>query len=216
MLEPYRPPRLRALARRAIPHVVEGTLVPVALFYGALRLAGTGGALALALAWSYAAVLRRLLTGRRVPGLLLLGAAALTARTALAAATGSLFLYFLQPAVGNVVAAAAFLLSVPAGHPLALRLAEDFVPLPPALVSHPAARRVFLRISLLWGAVLTANAAVTVVLLLTTPIGGFLVLRTLATLALMAGGVGLSAAWFRRALVRHGLVAAPARAARPA
>lgn len=216
MQTPFQPPRLRALARRAMPHVVEGTLVPVALFAGALHLAGTGGALVLALAWSYAAVLRRLLTGRRIPGLLLLGAAALTARTVLAAATGSLFLYFLQPALGNVVAAAAFLLSVPSGHPLALRLAEDFVPLPPSLISHPAARRVFLRISLLWAAVLTANAAVTVVLLLTTPTLGFLVLRTLATLALMAGGVGLSAAWFRRALARHGLVAAPARAARPA
>jgi hypothetical protein len=210
---PYQPPRLRALARRAVPHVVEGTLVPVALFYGALRLAGTGGALAIALAWSYAALLRRLLGGRRVPALLLLGAAALTARTALAAATGSLFLYFLQPALGNVVAAAAFLLSVPSGHPLALRLAEDFVPLPPALVSHPAARRVFLRISLLWGAILTANAAVTIALLLTAPIGRFLLLRPLATLALMAAGVAVSAAWFRRSLSRHGLITAARRLA---
>jgi len=185
----------------------------VALFYGALRLAGTGGALAIALAWSYAALLRRLLGGRRVPALLLLGAAALTARTALAAATRSLFLYFLQPALGNVVAAAAFLLSVPSGHPLALRLAEDFVPLPPALVSHPAARRVFLRISLLWGAILTANAAVTIALLLTAPIGRFLLLRPLATLALMAAGVAVSAAWFRRSLSRHGLITAARRLA---
>lgn len=200
-------PRLPALARHALPHVLEGTLIPVALFYGGLRLVGPAGALAAALAWSYAALLRRALLGRRIPGLLLLGALGLTLRTAISLATGSLFVYFLQPTIGTVATALAFLLSLPTGRPLAERLARDFVPLPPAVIAHPVVRRLFVRISLLWAFVLLANAAITIALLLTEAIPTFLVTRTLATIVLMGGAVAASTVWFRWALRRHGLLA---------
>lgn len=200
-------PRLRTLARHALPHVLEGTLIPVALFYGGLRLIGPVGALAAALGWSYAALLRRALLRRRIPGLLLLGALGLTVRTAVSLATGSLFVYFLQPTIGTVITAIAFLLSAPSGRPLAERLARDFVPLPPAVIAHPVVRRLFVRISLLWAFVLLANAAVTIGLLLTEGIATFLLTRTLATLVLMGGAVAVSTVWFRRGLRRHGLLA---------
>lgn len=202
-------PRLTTLARHAIPHVLEGTVIPIVLFYGALRLAGEEGALAAALLWSYAAVLRRVALRRRIPGLLLLGALALTVRTVTAAITGSMFVYFLQPTIGTVVTAGAFLLSVPTGRPLAERLAADFVPLPPALVSHPVARRLFVRISLLWAFVLLANAAITMVLLVTEPLTTFVVARSLVAFVLMGGAVAGSSVWFRHALRRHGLLGAP-------
>jgi hypothetical protein len=190
--------------------VVEGTLAPLALFYGILWLVGVWGALAGALAWSYGAVIRRLVVGRRVPGLLLLGVLTLTVRTIVAFATGSVFVYFLQPTFGTIALAAAFLISVPAGRPLALRLAADFMPMPPALIGHPVARRFFLRITLLWAFVLLANAALTIWLLASQPIETFLLTRTIATFALMGGGVVLSTAWFHRSMRRHGLIGVPA------
>jgi uncharacterized membrane protein len=199
-------PPIRTLARRSLPHVLEGTLVPVALFYGSLRLIGPTGALAAALIWSYAALLRRLLLRRRVPGLLLLGTIALTVRTAISLATGSLFVYFLQPTIGTVAMAVAFLLSLPTGRPLAERLAADFMPLPPALLAHPVTRRLFSRITLLWAFVLLANAAVTLALLLTEEVATFVLTRTLASFLLTGGAIVGSTVWFRRSLRRHGLL----------
>lgn len=199
-------PPITTLARRSLPHVLEGTIIPVALFYGALQLIGPGGALAAALAWSYAAVLRRVMLRRRIPGLLLLGTLALTVRTVVSLATGSLLVYFLQPTIGTVALAVAFLLSLPTGRPLAERLAADFVPLPPALLAHPVIRRLFVRLTLLWAFVLLANAAMTIALLLTEPIATFLITRTLVSLALTAAAVAGSSVWFRRSLLHHGLL----------
>jgi hypothetical protein len=88
-------PRLAKLARHAMPHLLETTLIPLGLFYGGLHLFGLWAALLAALIWSYTSLLRRLVTRRRVPGMLMLGIVGLTARTALALVTGSAFLYFL-------------------------------------------------------------------------------------------------------------------------
>ncbi len=196
-------PRLGALVRHALPTVVESTLIPVALFYGFLWLVGTRGAVVAGLLWSYAALLWRALRRRRIPGLLLLGSLALTARTVSALATGSLFVYFLQPTLGTFAAAAAFLLSVPAGRPLAERLAADFVPLPPGFVAQPFVRRLFVRITLLWAFVLLANAAIATWLLVSQPLRGFLVTKTSVSGVLMAAAVAVSTLWFRRSVRRH-------------
>lgn len=181
--------------------------MPLAIFYGTLWLVGVWGALIAAMAWSYAAVVVRLMLGKRVPGLLLLGVAGLTVRTATAFVTGSVFVYFLQPTLGTVVIGLAFLLSVPAGRPLAERLAADFVPLPAALAKHPVAKRLFLRITLLWAFVLLGNAAVTMWLLLTEPVHIFVMAKTLSTGVLTAGAVIGSSLWFRASMHRHGLLA---------
>src|SRR2546421_12811533 len=104
-------PRLRTMARHALPHLIEATIVPLILFYTFLWTAGVWGALIAALVWSYAAILRRVITGQRIPGILVLGALGITARTVMAFATGSVFVYFLQPTLTTVAIAAAFLLA---------------------------------------------------------------------------------------------------------
>src|SRR5512132_1527650 len=134
---PFPVPRLAALARHAAPHLLETTLIPLGLFYAGLQLFGLWGALVAALIWSYTCLLRRLLTRRRVPGMLTLAIVSMTARTALALATGSAFLYFLQPTMGTALVAAVFLGSVLLGRPLAQHLAADFLPLPDALLARP-------------------------------------------------------------------------------
>lgn len=205
-------PRLRTLARHAIPHVLEGTVVPLALFLLMLRFVGVWGAVLIGLGWTYVAVGRRLVRGRRVPGILLLAAVTLTARTAIAIASGSVIVYFLQPTLGTALVAGAFLLSVPLGRPLAERLARDFCPIPPRVLTHERVRQFFLRITLLWAFTQLANAALTLWLLLSQSLATFLVAKTLVSWGLTGGAIVVSTIWFRRSMTRHGILA-PRRAA---
>ncbi len=191
-------PRLTSLARHATPHLLEATLIPLGLFYGGLKLLGLLGALLAALIWSYTALLHRLVTRRRVSGMLMLGIAGLTARTALALATGSAFVYFLQPTVGAALVATVFLGSALLGRPLAMRLAADFMPLPESLLAQHGMRRFFLRISLLWAAVFLANAGISLWLLVSQSLATFLWTRTVASVTLTCLAVAISTCWFRR------------------
>ena len=204
--ETWEIPRLRSLARHALPHVVEATLIPLGLFYLSLWLVGVWGALFAAIAWSYGAIACRLLTRRRVPGVLLLGAMALTVRTAIALGSGSVYVYFLQPTLGTMIVAGAFLLSVPAGRPLAERLAADFCPLPQSLLAHPAVRRFFVRISLLWGLASTLNAVVTLWLLVSQDLGTYLVAKTFVSWTITGSAIAISTVWFKRSMRRHGVL----------
>lgn len=205
-------PRLRTLARHAAPHVIEGTVVPLALFLLTLHFLGVWGAVLIGLGWTYAAVARRLVMRHRVPGILLLTAATLTARTVVAMVSGSVVVYFLQPTLGTALVAAAFLLSVPLGRPLAERLARDFCPIPSGVLAHAPVRRFFLQISLLWAFTQLANAAVTIWLLFSQSLATFLVAKTLVSWGLTGGAIVVSTLWFHRSMRRHGILA-PRRAA---
>ena len=198
-------PRLRAVARHALPNVLEASIIPVAVFVVALHLAGITGALVGAIAWAYGAIAVRLMTGRRVSGLLLLGAATLTARTMIAVATGSVFVYFLQPTLGTVMVGFAFALSVPLGHPLALRLSQDFCPIPTETMSDPRVRRFFMQISLLWAVVQLSNAGLAIWLLVSQSVGTFVVARTATSATLTLTAIGASVLWFRHTMARHGI-----------
>jgi hypothetical protein len=204
--ETWEIPRLRSLARHAVPHVVEATIIPLTIFYLSLWLIGVWGALLAALGWSYAAVARRLVMRRRVPGILVLGSLALTVRTVVAFGSGSVYVYFLQPTLGTMVVAAAFLLSVPAGRPLAERLAADFCPLPQSLLATPAVRRFFMRISLLWALTNMLNAVVTLWLLVSQDLATYLVAKTVTSWVITGAAIAISAVWFKRSMRRHGVL----------
>lgn len=199
-------PRLPALARHALPNVLEGTVIPVTVFFVTMRLVGVWGALIAGLCWAYGALAWRLISRRRIPGLLLLGAATLTARSGVAFATGSVFVYFLQPTLGTALVATAFLVSVTIKRPLAERLAHDFCPLPPALLANGHVRRFFLRVSLLWAFVGIANVSVTLWLLLSQSIGTFVIARSATSLVLTGGAIAISTIWFLRSMRRHGVL----------
>ncbi len=198
-------PRLTTMARTALPNVIEGTLLPLGLFYAAMWAIGLWGAIIISLAWSWGAVAIRIVRGRRVPGLLMVGAVALTARSLISFLADSVFLYFLQPTLGTVLLAGAFLVSAPAGRPLAEKLAHDFLPMPEWFASHPAIRRFFVRITVLWGGIQLANAGVALWLLLSQPIPVYLAAKTGATTVIMAVAIAGSTVWFRRLVARHGL-----------
>lgn len=204
---PFVLPRLVDLARHAAPRIVEGTLGPLVAFWLALQVLGTWGALAAALAWTYGAAARRILYGEKVPGLLIVGLVTATLRTAVALATNSVTIYFLQPALGTAAVALAFVVSVVAGRPLAQRLAVDFCPLPDAWLRHPQVRRFFLRISLLWGIVLLMNAAASVWLLLSQSVTIFVFAKPILSATIIGSAIAFSIRHCHRSLHRHGLVA---------
>ena len=204
-------PRLRTLARHALPKLLETTVIPVALFAGVLHFFGVWGAIAAGLGWSYAAMLRRLITRQRIPGLLVIGTLTLTARSILAFATGSSVLYFLQPTLGTALVACAFLLSVALGRPLAQRIAADFCPIPPHVMADAHVRRCFLGISLLWAVTCLVNASVSVWLQFTQSIGTYVITKSITQGALTVVAVGISVIWFKRSVNKPALI--PARVA---
>jgi intracellular septation protein A len=199
-------PSLRALARHAVPRVLEGTVIPLALFVLTLRVLGVWGAMAVGLVWGYGLIGLRLLFRRRVPGVVLLGTATFTVRTLLAVLSHSTFIYFLQPTLGTAAIAGAFLLSVPLDRPLAGRLADDFCPLPADIRTNAHVRQFFRQISLLWAFIGAVNVTVTLWLLFTQSIGTYVVAKTAASSGLTVSAIIISTLWFRRSMARHGIV----------
>jgi intracellular septation protein A len=202
---PPDPPGLRATIGHAARHVIDGVIVPVALFYGGLRLLGLVGAIIAALAWGYGALIVRLVLTRKVPVVLLVTLVTLTVRSIVGLSTGSAVLYFLQPTLGTLLVALAFLVSVSLRKPLAERVAHEFVPLPQAFATAPWVRRFFVRISLLWAMVFLANFAVSLWLLVTQTLEAFLIVRTSVSLGLTGLAIVASTLLFFSAARWHGL-----------
>lgn len=179
---------------------------PFVLFYLFLVIVGFQGALLAGLAWSYAALGRRLVQRQRPSGVLVIGTATLTVRTAIAFATGSAFLYFAQPIAGTCVMGLLFLASAVLGRPLTERLARDFCPFDPAVLARPAMRRFFIQISLLWAFALLTNAGFVTWLLFTSSLKAFVIERTLVSWVLTGSAVALSVGWFVRSMRRSNIV----------
>jgi intracellular septation protein A len=197
-------PRIGRVLRHAMPNIIEGKLIPLALFIGCLELVGTVSALLVALAWSLGAIGYRYATRRSVPGILLLGTVALTARTVAAILTGSMLVYFLQPTISTVLFGLAFMISVPLGNPLAQRLAYDVFPLDDATKAHPLVRQFFVRLSALWSITSLVNASITLWLLLTQSTTTFVLVKSVLGPITTAVTLGIGFAWFKWSMSRHG------------
>ncbi len=195
-------PNVRAVVRHALPNVIEGKIIPLLLFVGFLEALGATWALLVALVWSLGSVGYRTLSGRRVPGIVIFNTATLLAKTVVALASGSLFLYFLQPTVTTVVIGIAFLASVALGAPLAQKLAYDIFPFDDATKSHPLVRQFFVRLSVFWSFTSMVNAAITVWLLLSQSTTTFVVTKAVLGPTTGVVTVGAMFAWFRWKLSR--------------
>jgi len=197
-------PGLRLLTRRALPTFIEGMLIPALVLSIGTRLAGIWVGLTVALAWAFLSVGRRMVTGRRVSGVLILAALTLSARTALAGITGNTDLYFIQPALGDAVLGVGFLLSLLTGGSLIERLAGDVVPVED-MIHRPCVRTMFDRITVLWGLVLLGHAALGVWMLLSQDVETYVVTRPAAAFGIKGAAVIVSALWFRAAIRRRGV-----------
>lgn len=204
-------PALGAIARRALPNLVEATIVPAVMFYVVLVHIGPGAAMLATLAWSGGITLCRVLHRERVPSLLVLSLVGLALRTTVGVATGSAALYFVQPVLNATAMGLVFLGSLAVGRPLVASLAKDFCPLSPDVAGRPGVARLFRRLTLLWAGVHLATAATTLGLLVSLPLATFVAVKTAACLAITAGGVVLTVSAALRTVRVEGLVlAAPA------
>lgn len=202
-------PPLASMARRALPTLLEGTIGPIVAFYLGYAAGGLVPGLALAGAWSVGAVALRVSRGQRVSGLLVLSLVALAVRTVTSLATGSVFVYFLQPTLGTFATALAFAGSAVLRRPLTERLSADLVELPESVTTHPAMGRFHVTISLLWGLTFAASGALGLWLLTSQSVGTFLLARTAASGGLTVLAIGLSVLLFWDLVRRHDLGATP-------
>lgn len=205
---PLELPSLAAIARRTVPHLLEATIVPAALFYLVLVRVGAGAAMVATLAWSCSALARRLLCRERVPAILLLALGGLTARTLVGVVSGSAAMYFVQPVITTAVMAAVFLGSIALGRPVVAALAVDFCPAGPEVMTRPGVMQLFRRLTVVWAGVHLATGAATLALLLTLPLPAFVLAKTVVCLAVTGLGVAVTVVLALRTVRREGLVLA--------
>ncbi len=172
-----RPP-LRSVVRHIATNIAISTVIPSMLFYACMVAGNIWWALTAALTWCYGALVVRICTRRRTSGLLWLTIISLTAKTALAFASGSTFIYFLQPALMETAAALAFLGSLVTARPLVARLAADFYPMDEELAARPRIQSLFRQLTLLWGLLCGAKAIVTLWLLQSASVTTFVAVKS--------------------------------------
>jgi hypothetical protein len=190
-------PSWRQLARRAIPQVVEASIIPAAIMLVLLEVATPTIAIAGALAWIVGTTIWRVATRRNMSGLTLLSVVRLGVRSTVAMLLGSTFVYFVQGAIGGFCLAVAWLVSVAMHRPLARRFAADFTDLDPHTLDHPRVHLALRRISLLMGVVGLAHAALGLWLLLTLSAGTYVVVNAVLSIAIPGTALAVSVAWFR-------------------
>jgi intracellular septation protein A len=190
-------PQLKAVTARVAASLATAVVVPAVLFALTLVVLGVDEAVIVALAWMAAATCWRWAAGRPVSWLLVLTLSIMTIKTGFTLATGNTFVYFVQPVVADVVVATIFLGSLCTAHPVVARIAPDFYPVDGALASRPRIRRLFRRLTLMWGLVVVVKGGVTLWLLLSLSTLHFVLIKSsmvlILTLTAAAATVVLSA-----------------------
>lgn len=177
-------PRLGSVIRRVSVNLLIACVIPATLFYVCVVVAGVWVAIFAALGWSYGAIAWRRLTGRRTSGLLILTAIVMTGRTAVAVLADSTFLYFLQPIISDGAVATALLLSLATARPVVARLAGDFYPMDHELSVRPRIKRLFRRLTVLWGALSLGKALMTLWLLQSQSLETFVLVKGISVLSI--------------------------------
>jgi len=199
-------PGVGAVLRRIAMNLSVATLVPTALFYVCLVTANIWVALIVALVWCYATVAWRVRIGAPTSMLLWLTVAGLTGKTIIAFATGSTLIYFLQPALGDAVVGAVFLLSLMTARPAVARLAAEFYPMTTEVAARPRVQTLFTRLTVLWAGICAAKAGVTVWLLHSLSLTTFVTAKTIFAPSAGALGAAVTVALAVRVARREGLL----------
>lgn len=196
-----------SVVRRSGPHLIEASLIPTALFYTAMTLAGLGTAYAVALVWLYASVGLRLSRGRAIPPLLVLGVIGMTVKTGVAVASGSSFFYFAQPIATSVVMGTVFLGSIALGRPMIEKLALEFWPLTDEMLANPAVARLLRNLTFLWAGVNLFIAATNMTLLLSVSLPTYVAVKQVASLGITGLAIAVTIEMAVRTGRREGFIA---------
>ena len=196
-----------SVVKRGGPRLLEASFIPSALFYTALTFGSIGVAYAVAIAWTYGCLGRRLWQGTQITGVLVLASVGITIRTALAVGSGSTFVYFAQPIIGTVITAGVFLVSIALGRPLIAKLAHDFWPITEEQAEIPSVRRLMTGLTVLWAGVNLATASMTLVLLLSLDLTTFLAAKQVTGLAITLTAIAVTITWSHRTASAEGIIA---------
>jgi uncharacterized membrane protein len=177
-------PQLKAVIARVAASLATAVVAPAALFATTLVIINVYAAVSVALAWMVTAMCWRRATKRPVSGLLVLTLGVMTIKTVFTLVTGNTFVYFVQPVFADATVAMIFLASLWTARPIVARIAPDFYPVDAALAARPKIRRLFRRLTLLWGLVLVVKGGVTLWLLLSLSTVNFVLIKGSAILTL--------------------------------
>jgi uncharacterized membrane protein len=191
---------------RVAVSLAVAVVAPAVLFATALVVFNLVTAMIVGLAWMVGAMSWRRATGRPVSGLLLLTVAIMTVKTGVALATGNTLIYFVQPVVVDVAVATVFLGSLWSARPAVARLAPDFYPLDAALAARPGIRRLFRRLTLLWGMVMLLKGSVTLWLLLSLSTVDFVLVKGAVIITVTLGAATATVVWAILVGRREGLL----------
>ena len=185
-------PRFAMVLKHLGLSLLMANVIPAALFYLCLRTGNVWAAIISALVWCYGAMAWRVTTRRPASGLLFVTVIGLTAKTAFAFASGSTFLYFLQPVVNDGAIALLFMVSLLTARPIVARLAADFYPMTAEIASRPRIQRLFWHLTLFWAVVCLIKSALTLWLLEKLPTVTFVAVKGLTILAIIVLGTAIT------------------------
>ena len=189
------PPHLRDVVARVAVSLATAVVVPTAFFAATLMIFNITTAVLVALGWMAGAMCWRWTAKRPVSGLLLLALGIMTVKTGITLATGNTFIYFVQPVFVDLVVAAVFLGSLWSARPIVARLAPDFYPMSAAVAASPAVRKLFRRLTLLWGLVILVKGTVTLWLLWSLSTIDFVLIKGSAIIALTLTAAVVTVVW---------------------
>lgn len=202
-------PRLGTILRHLTLSLLWANVVPGVLFFCCMKAVSVWAALVVALIWCYGAMAWRVSSRRRTSGLLWLTTIGLTIKTALTVATGSTFLYFVQPALNDAGIGLLFLISLATARPVVARLAADFYPMTEDVARRPRVQQLFWRLTLVWALICLTKAIATILLLDSTSLMTFVEIKTVLTPAIATIGAAITVAIAFRVARREGLLHAP-------
>src|SRR5438067_2649238 len=171
-------PTWRLLLSRGLPTFALEGVVPVLVFYGVWRAAGLGPGVVASSAAAGAIVLWQLKRGYDVA---LAGATFvfIAIQAAVGLVSHSTTVYLAQPVVLSALWGFAYLGSVAIGRPLIGAFARAWYPFPPEFRARERYRRAFGLQSVFWARYCLARAALRLWALLSTGVGGFVVVSFL-------------------------------------
>lgn len=203
-------PRVAAIVKHLALSILTANVIPGILFYLCMVAEGVWIALIVALVWCYGAMAWRMSTKRRTSGLLIITMVGLTAKTVMAFASGSTFIYFAQPAITDGVIAALFMGSLATARPVVARLAGDFFPMNEDIAERPRIQKLFWNLTLFWAIICFAKAAVTFWLLENVSTTTFVAVKGLFILAMIVTGAAITLITAVRVAHSEGLLHRPA------
>ena len=205
MAEHLELPRPLRLLRVTGWSLTESLGLPVAAFALAAWLGGRNAGLLAGLGAVWITIVVRKLASGSVPGLLAISAIVLSIQAAVVLATGNLLIFLVQFPLANLCLCILFARTARGPKPLCAQLAAEMIALRQPASHNPGLHRFFQGATWLWAGVFLLLAACLAALLATEPTATFLMLCTVATITLIAAGIGASVLWFRSVLRRLGL-----------